>query len=208
MSKNLSTVDPALARLGIPVPASRLALEALKVAGAAEPAYLLNHSTRSFVWAAALAAVDGRRFDPEILYVAAVLHDLGLAAAYDHGGCYELDGAKAAEDLARAAGWPADRCRAMAEVVALHMAATLPPDASAETALLWDSTGVDVTGWRYEDVPAPIAAKTLAIYPRLGFKSAFAHLFAEQAERKPGCRGAEMVRERMLERIASAPFES
>jgi hypothetical protein len=74
--------------------------------------------------------------------------------------------------------------------------------------LLWDSTGVDVTGDRFADVPAAIIPGLLAAYPRVDFKRVFSALFVEQASNKPTCRAAEMVAAGMLEEIAQAPFES
>ena len=74
--------------------------------------------------------------------------------------------------------------------------------------LLNDSTGTDVTGYRYDDVRREAIEPILAAYPRLDFKREFAALFRDQAARKPTCRVAEMVRTGKLEAIANAPFET
>ena len=74
--------------------------------------------------------------------------------------------------------------------------------------LLWDSTGVDVTGDRFTDVRPAIIPAVLAAYPRLDFKREFAARFVDQASRKPTCKAAEMVARGMLEEIAQAPFDS
>ena len=126
--------------------------------------------------------------------------------AYDLGGCFELDGAIAARFFALEHGCPDPRAGAIHDVVARHMAAELPPDATTEDALLSDSTGVDVTGYRFGDVRQGVVGPLLAAYPRLGFKRGFAALFAEQAARKPNCRVAEMVATGKLDAIAAAPF--
>jgi HD superfamily phosphodiesterase len=44
---------------------------------------LFNHSARSYLWAASLGRTEGLDFDAELLYVAALLHDLGLVEAFD-----------------------------------------------------------------------------------------------------------------------------
>ena len=88
------------------------------------------------------------------------------------------------------------------------MANTLPPDPAPEVVLLWDSTGTDVTGYRYADVRRAVVPPVLAAYPRLEFKRDFAALFADQAERKPTCTVAAMVRTGKLEAINRAPFDS
>lgn len=201
-------MDEALSRLGMPVPDSSLARHARELIVDIAPAYLVNHSLRAYAWAVELALHDDLRFDPEILYVSAALHDVGLVAAYDLGGCFEVDGAIAAERFALEQGAPADRAKAIYQVIELHMAAALPPDATNEDVLLEASTGTDVTGYRFGDVRPASVAPILAAYPRLTFKRDFAAAFVDQAARKPHCRVAEMVRTGKLDAIANAPYES
>jgi hypothetical protein len=200
-----NTAD-ALRDLGMPVPDSALARQAGEFIADSEPAFLANHSIRSYAWAVALAEVDHLEFDPEVLYVAALLHDVGLVPAFDTGGCFEIEGAKFAEQLALEAGQPEDPARAVREAIALHMAAVVPPEARAESFLLSDSTGVDVRGRRLEEIPPTLVPRVVEAFPRLEFKREFSRLFADQAERKPRCRAAEMVAAGMLPQIASAPF--
>jgi hypothetical protein len=201
-------MDEALSRLGMPVPDSSLARRARdRIADAAGPV-LLNHSVRCYAWAVELARHDGLEFDPEILYVASMLHDIGLVAPYDLGGCYEVDGGLAAQRLARESGAADDRARAIYDVIALHNDEVLPPDAAAEVVLLWDSAGTDVTGNRYTDVRPAIIPELLGAYPRLDFKRAFTALLVDQASRKPKCPAVEMIAAGILEEIAQAPFES
>ena len=95
-----------LARLGVPVPDSALARRARQLVTDVAAPCLVNHSVRCYAWAAELARHDRLQFVPEILYVSAILHDIGLVPAYDLGGCYEVDGAIAAERLVGEAGNP------------------------------------------------------------------------------------------------------
>jgi hypothetical protein len=201
-------MDEALTRLGMPVPDSVLARRAReRITDAAAPE-LVNHSVRCYAWAVELARHDGLTFDPEILYVSSMLHDIGLVPAYDLGGCYEVDGAIAAERLAREAGAPDDRARAIYEVIALHNDETLPADAAPEVVLVWDAAGVDVTGERFDDVRSAIIPAVLAAYPRGEFKRAFTAHLVDQASRKPTCPAVAMITKGILEEIAQAPFES
>ena len=198
----------AMRALDMPVPDSTVADRAGELIADVAPAFLVNHSFRSYAWAVELAWHDKLEFDPEILYVSALLHDIGLVPAYDIGACFEIDGAIAAERFALQQGQSAERAHAIYDVIALHMVETLPPDRSAEVVLLWDSTGVDVSGDRIENVRPDSIAPIVAAYPRLDFKREFAALFVDQATRKPTCRVAEMVASGSLEGIANAPFES
>jgi HD domain-containing protein len=190
------------------VPDSALAHRARELIDDVEPPFLVNHSVRAYAWAVELALHDELGFDAEILYVSAMLHDIGLVPAYDIGGCFEFDGAIAAERFALEAGAPFARARAIHDVIVLHMADELPPEPAPEEVLLSDSTGTDVTGYRITDVrPASIPA-VVAAYPRLDFKREFAALFIDQAARKPTCTVAAMVRAGKLTAIDRAPFES
>ncbi|GAA3108440.1 HD domain-containing protein [Nonomuraea salmonea] len=66
---------------------------ALEVATRYHSPSLLNHSIRAYLWAAAYAQDNGIAFDAELLYVAAMLHDIGLVAEYDsHTVPYEEAG--------------------------------------------------------------------------------------------------------------------
>ena len=191
----------------MPLPDSAIARRAEELILDVEPAYLVNHSIRAYAWAVELALHDGLEFDPEILYVSSALHDIGLVAEYDIGGCFEIDGAFATERFALDHGQPADRARAMYDVVALHMSD--PADGQTNEAnLLSDSTGTDVTGYRIGDVRPGSIDAIVAAYPRLTFKRDFAAAFVDQASRKPHCTVAAMVGSGKLDAIARAPFES
>jgi hypothetical protein len=201
-------LEGTLTAIGIPVPDSAFAHEARELIGEVAPPYLVNHSVRAYAWAVELARHDGFGFDQEILYVAALLHDIGLVPVYDLGGCFETDGAIEAERFSLEHGQPAERARSIYDVIDLHMLAEAPPGSANEVVLLNDSTGTDVTGYRYSDVRPDAITPILAAYPRLDFKVAFAAAFRDQAARKPSCRVAEMVRTGKLDAIAKAPFES
>ena len=201
-------MDEALTRLGIHVPDSALARRARALITDVAAPVLVNHSARVYAWAVELARHDRLQFDPEILYVSAMLHDIGLIPAYDLGGCYEVDAGIAAERLAGDAGEPEARARAIYDVIALHNDETLPPDPATEVMLLWDSAGTDVTGHRFSDVRPAIIPGVLAAYPRLDFKLEFTALLVDQASRKPTCPAAEMIATGILDEIAQAPFES
>ena len=201
-------MSEALAGLGITVPDSAIARRASeRMADVAAP-FLVNHSIRCYAWAVELARNDRLQFDPEILYVAAMLHDVGLVPAFDLGGCYEVDGAIAAERLVREAGQPEAHARAIYDVIALHNDEDLRPGTASEAVLLWEAAGTDVTGHRFADVRPAIIPPLLAAYPRLDFKREFTALLIDQASRKPSCPAAEMIAAGMLEEVAQAPFDS
>ena len=192
----------------IRIPDSRLAHEAEELVRTSSPPFLTNHCFRSHAWAVALAERGGIGFDAELLYVAALLHDVGLVAEFDTGRCFELDSAAAAADLAAAAGWSQERREALAEAIRLHNALEEELGGSPEGYLLWHATGLDVVGHRYRDLDRRAIESVVARYPTLDFKRGFTDLLLDQAQRKPNCWAATAIKSGIAERIEAAPFES
>jgi hypothetical protein len=155
----------------------------------------------------ALADYDRVHFDAELLYIAAVLHDLGLVARFDSGRCFEEDSANAARDLAGTGGWTAERREALAEAIRLHVAVAVALDDGPEAYLLWHATGLDVTAHRHRDLAPAVIASVVAAYPWLDFKRGFTEMITDQAARKPNCWAAKAVRGGIAQRIADAKFD-
>jgi hypothetical protein len=88
---------------GIKIPDSKIAREAEELVRQHETGMLFNHSLRVFVFGAMDGVRRNLKFDPELLYVAALFHDLGLVDAY-HTDIkrFEVDGADAARDFSGA----------------------------------------------------------------------------------------------------------
>jgi hypothetical protein len=187
---------------------SVLARRAEELVRTVSPPFLTNHCFRSHAWSVALAERDRVRFDPELLYVAALLHDLGLVPQFDSGRCFEEDGAEAAANLAAEEGWPAERREALAEAIRLHVAVDIALEDGPEAYLLWHATGLDVVGHRHRELDARTVEQVVAVYPRLEFKQGFSALIDAQAARKPGCWAARAASSGIADRIAAAPFES
>jgi HD domain len=175
---------------------------------AVAPPFLTNHSFRSHFFAVALADRDGVSFDSELLYVAALLHDIGLVEGFDTGKCFEEDSADAAVRLAAGEGWAAERREQLAEAIRLHVATEIDLGDGPEAYLLWHSTGLDVGGDRHGDVSPKTVGAVLAAYPRLDFKDGFTALIADQADRKTGCWADRAFAAGISDRIAAAPFGS
>jgi HD domain len=193
--------------LDLQVPDSQLAHEATELVRACSPQFLTNHCLRCHAWAVALAHHDRVHFDAELLYIAAVLHDLGLVARFDTGRCFEEDSASAAKDLAATEGWPAERREALAEAIRLHVAVDVALDDGPEAYLLWHATGLDVTAHRHRDLAPGVIARVVAAHPRLDFKRGFTELITDQGARKPNCWAANAVRGGIAQRIADATFD-
>ena len=67
-------------------------------------------------------------------------------------------------------------------------------------------SGLDVIGFRAEDISAVTREAIVNAYPRLGFKQAFAPLLKDQVERKPHCHIAGHYNLGFTGKINGAPF--
>src|SRR5262245_59103855 len=89
---------------GIEVPDTLLVARAIEYARASSEAFLFNHVMRSWLFATALAEHEPESCDVEILAVATLLHDVGLAKAFAGPLRFEVEGANAAREFARKEG--------------------------------------------------------------------------------------------------------
>ena len=170
---------------------------------------LVNHAVRSAVFAAAYGRLTGVAYDPELLHVGGLLHDLGLEAPFDsHRLPFEVAGGELAWVFGAGLGWPADRRRRLADVVVRHMWDDLDPAADPEGHLLERATSLDISGRRMDEWPAPLRADVLARWPRLDLADRFTAHFADQTGRKPDSAAAAAMRSGLAERIAANPLGS
>jgi HD superfamily phosphodiesterase len=127
----------------LPVPDTHAANSAFEVAERFHSPALLHHCIRSYLWAAALGAQEGTPHDAELLYVAAMLHDIGLTAPFEHPSTsFEEVGGHVAYVFAAGASWPVPRRGRVEEIVARHMGWTGAPEDDWESHLLQRSTTI------------------------------------------------------------------
>jgi hypothetical protein len=188
------------------LPETAATREAEQVCRDASSISLANHCFRSYAWGAVLGIAEGVTFDAELFYVAALLHDIGLTTDFDRGGCFESDGARAAEELLGRIGWPAARANVVGRAIYLHMH-DVEDDDPPEALLLAYGTSVDVSGRRFDEIGEQTRRVVLDRFPRVGFKRHFFDLFSDQAARKPGCSVSTYMRSGFGERILNAPFD-
>jgi HD domain len=188
------------------VPDTRLARAATEWGEEVCPPLLLDHGRRGFLFADAIARHRGWKPDREVLYLGCLLHDLGLAPRFDRGGEFERDGADAAVDFLSKRGLSGARLRLLREVIELHDAVHQAHRATLETRLGHFGIGLDVIGYRREDVHPKTLQAIVRAWPRGAFRNEFPATLLDQARRKPGSHIARMVRLGLRARIEQAPL--
>ncbi|WP_329582995.1 HD domain-containing protein [Streptomyces sp. NBC_01361] len=163
---------------------------------------LLNHCVRSYIWAAVHGTEQDIAFDPELLYVGAMFHDIALVPEFDsHTVPFDDASAHVARVFAAGAGWSESRRERLAEVVISHMLDEVDVTKDPEGHLLERSTSLDISGRHMDDFSAAFKAEVLARHPRAGIAEEFLACFRDQAERKPGSSPATALRDGIAERI-------
>jgi len=190
------------------VPDSTAARAAEELATSAQPSSLTNHGVRSYAWGALLGLSEARPFESEVLYVAALLHDIGLLESHDRGNDFEADGAAAAHELLVSVGWDAARADRAAHAIRDHWDGPANED-EVESLLLAYGTSVDVGGWRVKEFDRDTFDDVVATAPRDGFKQQFIELVGKQAAAKPWCHLAPLTASpAFADRVLAAPFDS
>ena len=171
-------------------------------------AALVNHCERSYLWSASLGHLSRIPYDAELLYVAAMLHDLGLVGAFDnHLAPFEDAGGDVGWVFGAGVGWTTERRDRVKEIIVRHMWKEVDPAVDAEGHLLCEGTGLDISGRNVETWPVDFRAEVLRRYPRLTLVSEFAAAFEDQARRKPNCAAAIALASGLWDRLASNPLD-
>ena len=168
---------------------------------------LVGHCARTYAFGMALSDVLGKAPDRELLYVAAQLHDLGLTPAFRGDDPFELRGANAAYAWCREHEVDEAHAELIHEAIRLHTsleAARREP----EIALVHFGAGVDVIGYRVEDLNRQTLAAILEQWPRGDFKKEICGLLAAEAKKTPSSPMGVQWRLGFGRRILAAPFSS
>ena len=190
-------------------PDTAAAVGALALATQYQSAAITAHSLRAWFWAEAFAVVENRQnIDHELLYVAAVLHDIGTVVEYDnHTLSYEHAGGHVAVALTTGAGWAAERRQRVLDVIVRHNWVSVDPGLDVEGYLLEIATVLDISGARPDVLPEGFLREVLAAHPRGNLAQEFTSCVEEQAERKPTTAARRLVDNGLARKLQDNPLE-
>ncbi|WP_348787034.1 cyanamide hydratase [Leifsonia sp. NPDC080035] len=194
----------------IPVPDTAAARAARDIAAEYHTPSLLNHVHRSWLWAEGFAIIEGMHgIDHELLYVSALLHDIGIVPAFDNVAlAYEDAGGHVAKALTAGAGWPPERRIRAHEVVVRHNWPEVDPAFDPEGHLLEVATALDISGVRPDALPLDFRREVIAAYPRLELAAEFTACVTDQAARKPDTAARRIVDRGVARKLAENPLEA
>lgn len=172
---------------GIAVPDSALAREITELVRDTESDLLYHHSRRVFFFAALTGEGKALKYDPELLYAAAMFHDMGLTPAHSSKDKrFEVDGANTAREFLRGKGVSESDIETVWTAIALHTTPGVPPYMKPEIALLTAGVEMDVLGLGFENVDTADRVKVAELHPRgPSFKEDIVNAFYNGIRNKP-----------------------
>jgi hypothetical protein len=171
---------------GVAVPDTKLASEATDFVRESTTDLVYHHSRRVFWFGSLQGRNRGLSFDPELLYVGTMFHDLGLNAEHRGSGRrFEVDSAEEARRFLQSHGVPEDSIRRVWTSIALHTTPGIPEFMEPEVALVTAGVEYDVLGIGYHDISDADRAEITALHPRPDFKRRILEAFTEGIAPKP-----------------------
>ena len=170
----------------IKIPDSKLAVEAAELLREHGDDLLWNHSNRVFLFASVRGKLQQTKYDPELLYIGSLFHDLGLTPAFSSPDKrFEVDGANAARDFLRSRGVPEESVRLVWDAVALHTTIGIVEYKESEAALMNFGVSYDVVGKNFDLISDETRRLIVDAFPRNRFKHDILHAFLEGFKHKP-----------------------
>ena len=170
---------------GVLVPDTPVIARAIEHARIHSENYLFNHAMRSWLFSVSLAQQRQISHDAEVLAVATLLHDIGLAQSFDGPLRFEVEGANAARQFGQSAGFDGRRCQLVWDTVALNSTPSIALHKETEVALSTAGIALDWGGWGFESMPRARITEIVDAFPRLGMKQQFAHAVCRIVETRP-----------------------
>jgi HD domain len=156
---------------GVAVPDTKLAAEATQLIRDTTNELIYNHSRRVYWFGSLQGRNRGLSFDPELLYIGAMFHDVGLGEPFrTDGRRFEVDSADEARRFLQSHRVPEDSVRRVWTAIALHTTPGIPEFMEPEVALVTAGVEYDVLGIGYDAISDSDRAEITALHPRPDFK--------------------------------------
>jgi HD domain len=171
---------------GIQVPDSTIARDATQFVQDTSTQLLFDHSRRVFLWGSLLGQERGLKFDPELLYVGAMFHDIGLIEGHRSADeRFEIDGANAAQAFLEQHGVAESDVAVVWDAIALHTTPEIPRYKRPEVWLVTLGVEYDVLGLRTEELTPQQRDQVIDAHPRTDFKAGIVDAFYGGFRDKP-----------------------
>jgi putative nucleotidyltransferase with HDIG domain len=159
---------------GLEIPETAAVAEATRLIQETTSPLIYHHSLRVFFFSLIHAHKLGVKPDPELLYVAAMFHDIGLQTPFsDVEQRFEVDGADHARKFLLDRGFSTAAAETVWTAIALHTTPGIPQRMAPEIATTHLGILTDVLGWGLDELEQDQLGEILAVHPRGDFKNEF-----------------------------------
>lgn len=171
---------------GVEIPDSPVSRAATELVREAADDLLFHHSRRVYLWGTLKGRYRGLEADPDLSYVGAMFHDLGLTEGYrTTGRRFEIDGAEAARAFLLDHGYSEADARQVWYAIALHTTPGVPEHLAPEIGLVTLGVETDVLGFELDRIPPEQVAEVIAAHPRPDFKNRILNAFYQGMKDRP-----------------------
>src|ERR1700681_4538900 len=187
MSTTTRDTTEATSISGVMVPDSKLAREATELVRDTESPLLFNHSTRVYYFGSLAGKRRGLQFDAELLYIAAMFHDMGLTPMYSSkSDRFEVDSANAARAFLHRHNISEQEMETVWTAIALHTTPGIPQYMHSVVALVTAGVEMDVLGIDYSGFTDSDRNAVVKAFPRTcHFKEDILQAFYNGIKNKP-----------------------
>lgn len=171
---------------GIDIPDSALAREATELVRDVADELIYGHCRRVYLFGSLRGREQGLEWDPELLYVGAMFHDLGLTEKYrTTTQRFEIDAADEAYRFLTEHGIAEEPAQRVWQGIALHTTPEIPLHMAPEVALVTRGVELDVMGIGYDAVTDEQREAVTAAHPRPDFKNRILAAFTDGLKDRP-----------------------
>lgn len=171
---------------GIRIPDSKMAKDATDLLREAATELVYDHSRRVFIFGSLRGQEQGLQYDPELLYIGAMFHDLGLTDKYRRTDQrFEIDAADEARRFLSEHGITGEAADKVWSGIALHTTPEIPLHMAPEIALVTRGVELDVLGLGYDAITDEQRNAVVAAHPRPDFKNQILAAFTNGLKDRP-----------------------
>lgn len=171
---------------GMEVPETAAVAEASQLIQDTAGPLIYHHSRRVFFFGRIHARRLGVQPDPELLYLAAMFHDIGLVRPFSAvEQRFEVDGADHGRGFLLERGFSAAAAETVWTAIALHTTPGIPGRIGPEVATTHFGVLTDAIGFGLDSLDADQVEEILAVHPRGDFKNEFLRTFVDGLRNRP-----------------------
>jgi HD domain len=171
----------------IKIPDSTMARAATELVRDTESDLFFHHSARVFLFGALTGERKQLMYDPELLYIGAMFHDMGLTEQFRASkNRFEVDSANAARSFLQQHGIHEDEIDVVWDSIALHTTPGIPPFKKPVVQLVTAGVEMDVLGFAYDEFSKEQRKLVVTAHPRgENFKERIIDAFNEGMKHRP-----------------------